>query len=468
MQMDDIPLFERLRLKFTIDNKAAQYCEFSNDTQSCISPLGSFQSGMIFDIRDELLKLDPTANIEYDQNVLNTVCPLKENNGKFEMPTINGITPYDYQIEDVKLAMQFGRGIIESPTATGKSLIIYSICYNLLKTQNYPILILVPNLHLVHQMHSDFIDYGMLEDEISMFSSFSKSIDWKKTKIVVSNSQWLDEHGDELPQINAVIIDECHICKSENKVTDFVRKLPTYIRFGFTGTLPEDIKDIWAVKGIIGPLLSTSRAYQYQEAGTLAAMKIIAIRFEQHRPQPYAENPNKKFYEEWKMIEKCKKSNDIIVELAMKSKGNTIILFDHTVHGQELFSICNMQALDTNKDVRFINGAVNMDIRIPICENIESSDNVVLVANVKCFGVGVNIKNVDTIILAISGKGQTKIIQAIGRGLRLLAGKTFLSLFDIHHSWKYSTDHFLQRMQLYKEHYDKSKVDIAKTIVCPR
>lgn len=466
LQLDDIPLFERLRLQFSIDNKASDFSEFAAESKSCMSVLGSFQSGLIYDIRDELIRICPDIEIEYDSDVLNAAKPLSAYQNEFEMPTIEGIQDRDYQKEDVRLALSFGRGIIESPTGTGKSYIIYSICWNLLKMKCDPILILVPTLQLVRQMQSDFIKFGMDEDEVQAFSSFAKKPNWKKAKVIIINSQWMLGHSKEIPDVKSFICDETHILKADNNITDLVKKIPTFVRFGFTGTLPEDIMDIWSVKGVIGPLLSTSRAYEYQADGTLADIKIVSIRFKQHRSQPYTDDHNKRFYEEWKAIEKCKKSNSIIADLAMKSKGNSIILFDHTEHGQELFRICSMTALDTDKEVRFIDGSIELDDRTAICEDIETKQNIVLVANAKCFGVGINIKNISSIILALSGKGQTKIIQAIGRGLRQLAGKTFLTLFDIHHSWKYSSDHFIQRLALYKEHYAKNTVDITKEVEC--
>ena len=65
----------------------------------------------------------------------------------------------DYQIDAVRLAISRNRSLIVSPTASGKSLIIYALTryYQMagLKT-----LILVPTTSLVEQMYSDFEDYG--------------------------------------------------------------------------------------------------------------------------------------------------------------------------------------------------------------------------------------------------------------------------------------------------------------------
>ena len=65
----------------------------------------------------------------------------------------------DYQLEAVQLALSRNRALIVSPTASGKSLVIYSLVryYQMAGERT---LILVPTTSLVEQMYSDFEDYG--------------------------------------------------------------------------------------------------------------------------------------------------------------------------------------------------------------------------------------------------------------------------------------------------------------------
>ena len=73
----------------------------------------------------------------------------------------------DYQINAILHSLREHRCLIVSPTASGKSLIIYALVryYNLL-LQDKKILILVPTTSLVEQMYSDFIDYGWSDKHI--------------------------------------------------------------------------------------------------------------------------------------------------------------------------------------------------------------------------------------------------------------------------------------------------------------
>lgn len=63
---------------------------------------------------------------------------------------------HDHQIRAFALGVRNSRCILVSPTASGKSLIIYLLT----RWYDAKTLILVPNISLVHQLYSDFEDYG--------------------------------------------------------------------------------------------------------------------------------------------------------------------------------------------------------------------------------------------------------------------------------------------------------------------
>ena len=79
-------------------------------------------------------------------------------------PYSNGkrLKPHEHQIEGVLKALNLRRCLLLSPTASGKSLIIYSLLryYQNIISPNEKILIIVPTISLVLQMYSDFEDYS--------------------------------------------------------------------------------------------------------------------------------------------------------------------------------------------------------------------------------------------------------------------------------------------------------------------
>ena len=64
--------------------------------------------------------------------------------------------PRDYQLDAFRTAVQYGRQLLLSPTASGKSLIIYLLA----RYYNKKTVVIVPTTSLVEQMAKDFKDYG--------------------------------------------------------------------------------------------------------------------------------------------------------------------------------------------------------------------------------------------------------------------------------------------------------------------
>ena len=105
--------------------------------------------------------------IDYDENLLDTNFTKKdlENLSKHINPHSQGkkIDYRDYQLEAVHHAITNNRSLLLSPTASGKSLIIYTLVrfYNMHpEIKGRKILFIVPTTSLVSQMYGDFADYG--------------------------------------------------------------------------------------------------------------------------------------------------------------------------------------------------------------------------------------------------------------------------------------------------------------------
>ena len=135
---------------------------------------------------------------------------------KFSIP----LEVRDYQIDAVKVALSDKRTILLSPTASGKSLIIYSLVRSYQDMNNMQTLIVVPTTTLVEQMFKDFDDYASdvhwtSEDNCHLIYS-GKEKDTNKPIII---STWQSIH--RLPKsffanIGMVIGDEAHNFKANH------------------------------------------------------------------------------------------------------------------------------------------------------------------------------------------------------------------------------------------------------------
>ena len=76
------------------------------------------------------------------------------------MTSITGFKPRPYQIEAVYEALRYNRKLLISPTASGKSLMIYALVRYFVGRKKKTLLV-VPTTSLVEQMYKDFIEYGL-------------------------------------------------------------------------------------------------------------------------------------------------------------------------------------------------------------------------------------------------------------------------------------------------------------------
>ena len=141
----------------------------------------------------------------------------------------------------------YGRGLIEIPTAGGKSFIISNFIWNIWKNikRDAKTLILVPNTQLVSQFYEDLVDYGLDKKDLAKFSgSLSKKEknenDIQTAKIVIANRQYVFKNKSLLPKFDVLVVDEVHTAIAES-TKEFIESLDTKVKIGCSGTLPRNL-----------------------------------------------------------------------------------------------------------------------------------------------------------------------------------------------------------------------------------
>lgn len=478
--------------------------------------------------------------IEYTiDNELNDIIHPKLCVSKIKNVTNTDFSYRDYQAILLAKMLREGRGVILSPTRSGKSLVLAGLCHNTLlnsdKNDVKNILIVVPNLQLLEQMADDFENYMSIKTfKVNVTIKGGKKIEYTEkdtvlnqdnekisplklkrgtiilnegkvtkvdinetiitknqwniikfgaheakenknkwsfgeTNIIISNSQWLLLHGDELPYIDMMIIDECHGMTHGAEITKLVRNVDIGFKFGCTGTMPKSIEDQWSVIGTFGPVLEELTISELQDKKVLADVIIKPIEFvheekENFKNQIFDANGNQitdpfevaqRIYQKESMfLSELNETNTIISKLAVgvinqHPDWNVLILFDYIKQGNSLF-----QCLNWNNKF-YIDGSVNVQDRKDIVKEMNSPEGgKITCANAKCFGTGITVNRIQCIFIVINGSAPTKIIQSIGRGLQRNVKNTLL-IFDFHHNYKYSLKHFKEREDLYVNTYKK-------------
>jgi len=370
--------------------------------------------------------------------------------------------PRDYQLEAFVHAVQEQRTLLLSPTASGKSFIIFLLmCYAMTKTDG-KCLVIVPTTSLVHQMVSDFASYTTNEYLQNMAHKIMYGYDTESDKrVFVSTWQsiykmpkkWFEKFG-------CVIGDEAHLFKA-NSLTGIVNKMVDCdFRFGFTGTLDGSHTHKLVLEGLFGAVRKVTTTATLIEQKHLAAfdIKCIVLKY----PDKARELMKKADYQdEIDWIVRHDGRNKFIKNLAMSLKGNTLILFQFVEkHGKVLHTLFD----GCGRDVVLVHGEVDSLVREEVRQVAEKNNDMIIVASYGTFSTGVNIKNLHNVIFASPSKSRVRNLQSIGRGLRKSDTKTSATLYDIADdlSWKshknHTLLHFAERIKIYGEEQFEYKI----------
>ena len=360
----------------------------------------------------------------------------------------------DYQLKTFVQCVRQNRGLVLSPTASGKSLIIYLLH----RYYNFPVnptLLIVPTTSLVHQMEGDFKQYGCMDHIHKIYSGQDKDMlcdiavsTWQS--IYKFPKEWFDAWG-------TIIVDEAHHAQAKSITTIMERAMNVEHRFGFTGTLSDSQCHEMVLEGLFGPIISLVTTSELIEQKHLSPLRVKCIVLKYSDTQR-KEASKLDYAQEMDWLFKHRRRNTFIKNLALSLKGNTLVLFRYISHGQEL----HKDLLDkSNDNVYYVAGSVEGEAREEIRKIIDTHENSITVASAGVFSTGINIVHLDNIIFAAPSKSRIRVLQSIGRGLRKADSKEHCTFFDVSDDlthrkrMNFSLRHFQERVQLYnKELFD--------------
>jgi len=368
----------------------------------------------------------------------------------------------DYQLEAVQHAISKNRVLLVSPTASGKSLIIYVLVryYHMMGLKT---LILVPTTSLVEQMYSDFEDYGWSPG--TYCQKIYQGHDKKITKDVAI-STWQSIY--KMPKkyfenFGCVIGDEAHLFKAKS-LTGIMTKLhQCKYRYGLTGTLDGTQTHQLVLEGLFGTVDNVVTTKELMDKKTLANLKVKCVVL---KHPPIREKMT--YAEELEYLVTNSARNQFIIDLCRNISGNTLCLFQLVEkHGKILYEQVSKIAKD--RKIFFVYGGVDSLERERIREIVENEKDAIIIASFGTFSTGINIRNLHNIVFASPSKSKIRVLQSIGRGLRATKSKMGVLVFDIADDISYrerrnfTLNHFSERINIYNEqqfNYEISKVKL--------
>lgn len=356
----------------------------------------------------------------------------------------------DYQIECIQKCLSNGFGIIQSPTSSGKTIIIAA----LIKHYSTKTLILVHRKTLAEQLYSRLNEWGIDCDIIHGESTIEFN-DRDVCILLVQSASNIDDFS----KFKLVIVDEIHsaVAKSFN---DIIKKCTNaYNRFGFSATVqnPKTVEGLSLIADY-GMIIYDLKIKDIIDKNVLSDPKIIMII--NKKEKAIIKNDEEKIYSNssWATIENRVYvyniyRNMLIAYLTKKNKDKKVfLLVKRKDHGEFLSSILK---------VPYLCGETPILERKRIIEEFENSENGILLGNEQVLGVGLDLRGgVDVMINCSGSKSDIPVIQKVGRALRKNKSNSVI-IYDFFDDDKNVINHSKERLNIYKSLFGNDRVSIV-------
>jgi superfamily II DNA or RNA helicase len=437
----DPSLLGRIRSFFSFRQQRWKNKRRTSYTVYLISASGDFRKGLTGLVTDYLKTNNINYEVKYDYE--SPLVPVDFE--KIWMPTCD-MQPYDYQLETVVKSLMRERGLWDLATSAGKSLTACIFIKSFLS--HYPgekVMFIVNDVNLLYQAQKDFISYGVDPEEITLWGDlnrpdFSKNILIVIGKSLISNFEFSHTFTRDR---SLLFCDEVDL--TANPKTDihkFIDQHDSKFRFGCTGTIPSDPFHRAKLIANFGEVLFRKSAKELRETGVLTPCEIVPICINHSDISEDME-----WAQEFEYICNSVERNELLIQLALSLKNNTLLLVDRISQLESLKSLVESQ--DHTKQVFFMRGDVDGDDRQDMLSIMEEIDNAVVISIAKLFSRGVSVKNIHNIVCSTLGKKDSNVIQTIGRGMRKHHLKYKVSIIDIHDNLEYSKRHWNERIEIY-------------------
>ncbi len=348
----------------------------------------------------------------------------------------------EHQLRSINAVIENNhKGIILACTGAGKTAIAAGISYAYEQAANFRSIVIVPSNDLVIQTLGTYDKFGLNATSLQ-----GGSRDDEKYKHVITTWQTLKNYPDRLKRFQVLMCDELQGAKSpvvSSLLIEHGNHIP--VRVGLTGTLPKepaDYKTIYA--GVGATEVAVVTAKELQALGYLATLNITQIQLQDTARQPIG-----RFQEYSQEITHIGTMGDRDKWLAefiqtVSETGNTLILVPGVKTGRRLERILGDRCV-------FVYGKDSTKVRQQVYASFADNNNIIVIANVQIAAVGLSIDRIYNLTLIDIGKAFTRVIQSIGRGLRMAADKTHLEVYDIGSDYSFSAHHADKRVEYYDE-----------------
>ncbi len=399
-----------------------------------INKNGVFQTGLLDRVLVELKRIGCTPQLsiqtEINQEVTDPIVP------DFEF--------YEYQRKVIDKALDKKRCLVNSPTGSGKTLIMAGLIKAL---QPRKTIILFDEKGILNQT------YKFLSKNCKFKSVGANSGDgYVKGQIMLSTYQSLDKIIDEYLDSEVLMVDEVHKFSKGEVTTAVISSFPNAgYRYGFTATLPDKPIHLYTLEGAFGGIETTRTTQELIDDQKLSKPIIQVLNYSPSGN--FSDLSYQEVYEQHiiNSQERNSKIKDIVnLAKSSSSEGRIIILVKNLEH------LNNLKRLIP--DAYTIEGINDTGERYQSIKSFLKSKHTSVLIGTSVLQTGINIEEITHVINARGLKDKIPTIQGLGRGLRRSDGKSVVYYYDFMDNVPYLDEHSRARIRHYKSEGHKIKL----------
>lgn len=428
-----------------------------------------FPSGIVSIVKDCANSLGYNVEViynEYTKPLIDSV--------EIPLDLVDGIELRDYQVDSIKASIVYKRGLVQSPTGSGKSSMMIGVCKYLLAHTNMNIIMCVPTTYLLHQTYENSVLGGIPENDLCKYGDGNDLDPSKRVIIATVQTLYRRVYSKEpiliewLKDANCLIFDECQhaSCRTWHTVADFIQ--PEYL-LGFSaepfyGDKEHMIRDL-ITRGTLGPVLYRISMKDLIERGYLSKPYVIAMN-SKYRGNIYTlinwHSVNKSGIVENKLRnELIRDTSLMLIDLGK----NPLILVQQIKHGKSLAEAISSY----DKKVVMITGGSIATVYVGGKQVDSFKDDEGLVKKqfkdgyidaligTTTLDEGVDMPTISSVILAGGGKISIRLIQRLGRGLRPKKDDNTTFVIDFTDTFNVVLN---KHFKLRKVTYDKNQIPV--------
>lgn len=414
-----------------------------------------------------LLKHSKSYNVKIDPALNNMRSYTREEIVEWMDSIDFPFTPYQYQYDIVVDAIRFRRLSVLADTGAGKSAVIYFITRFLLEEslalgREDQTLIMIPNITLRSQIISDFISYGWKDARSWCEEIIPSKSKYSNKRVVITTWQSIQRMDNEyFENFTSILVDEAHGASASVQTKILNKCLNANDRLGFTGTLNGTEHHKFKIESVLGISKTYVVTEQLKKLGQAAQTKIFMTKvgynktdLERISKLDYMAQVDYLHLHRGRMEYLCK-----IASSLAKSNENVLVIFEKVEKGVEHYQKY-LQEIGLGDITRVVTGDVKIEERNHIKAELESKGGFIFLATWGTLSTGVNIKNLHSLIFVSSSKGRIRVLQTVGRMLRVHESKKWAKIFDFTDDTRlglgsrfFSTfiDHAKERFKHYKD-----------------